>query len=293
MPKRELDRKSFLPDSLFNNQLGVLNAKMIPKFITKQLLPLSTASTSKGYQLKWYEPNENLYIKEQFYYQNRYWKDYLVEVIASTIAKQLHLKNVRVCEQLPCQLERKSNIIFASYSKDFSLDGSYFLPFAKVNKQDNCFDRRGTREQKIDGILNTYAKLWNVDATEYLAVMFIIDHLVGNEDRHENNFGILQRKGVSSVAPLFDFGLGLFEHDQCYQDLTLDEAIPEMVFQPFYSHWGDTIGTFQTMFPDVVHGILNDLDLNNVELPNIKSIEYLQRSAEFLGIKVNFGEVQK
>ena len=66
-----------------------------------------------------------------------------------------------------------------------------------------------------------------------MAVMIVFDFLLGNEDRHYNNFGVLFREGEFKVAPLFDFGLGLFEHDKKYSNLDLDNAILKMDGKPF------------------------------------------------------------
>ena len=57
----------------------------------------------------------------------------------------------------------------------------------------------------------------NVNYTDYLIVMAIIDFLIGNEDRHLNNFGVLTDDSTYRLLPLFDFGLGLFEHDRRYE----------------------------------------------------------------------------
>lgn len=47
----------------------------IVSFQASNLLSLQTASTSKGNQQKWYDEKTDCYIKAQFYYQDKYWRD--------------------------------------------------------------------------------------------------------------------------------------------------------------------------------------------------------------------------
>ena len=51
---------------------------------TQDMLQLSTASSSKGNQRKWLT-RDGRYVKEQFFYQGKYWRDDLVEIIASSV----------------------------------------------------------------------------------------------------------------------------------------------------------------------------------------------------------------
>ncbi|MCM1180365.1 MAG: hypothetical protein NC347_08930 [Clostridium sp.] len=60
-------------------------------FHKKDCIALDLQSSSKGAQRKWLSGDKKFLIKEQFYYQLRYWNDDLVEVIASSIGKQLHI----------------------------------------------------------------------------------------------------------------------------------------------------------------------------------------------------------
>ena len=56
------------------------------------------------------------------------------------------------------------------------------------------------------------------------------DLLLLNEDRHYNNLGLLYTdSGSFGVAPLFDFGLGLFEHGKIYENKSLKDIEPENI----------------------------------------------------------------
>ena len=167
---------------------------------------LDMGSTSKGNQPKYYDYSTNEYIKEQFYYQDIYWKDYMVEVLSSVIAKELHT-SIQIVHQTVAEL---SNGRFACISKDFSKDDYDWVPMSRTKCYEQCKKERG-KSFKIFTAIKDYFGNIGLDITEYLVVMIIMDFLLGNEDRHYGNFGFLKNKdGSVSVAPLFDFGLGLF-----------------------------------------------------------------------------------
>ena len=83
------------------------NTSNLQYFNTEILQSLQLNSTSKGNQSKWYDLKEKLFIKKQFEYQDKFWRDDLVEIIASEIAKQMPIEwsNITVVEQKPCILQ--------------------------------------------------------------------------------------------------------------------------------------------------------------------------------------------
>lgn len=92
----------------------------------------------------------------------------------------------------------------------------------------------GFAKRMYDRILNIYKEECGLDASDYVDVMIVLDYLLLNEDRHFNNFGVLRKDdGSFGIAPLFDFGLGLFEHDTRYKGLDLHTAIDISECKPF------------------------------------------------------------
>ena len=256
-------------------------------FDVRNLVSLQLGSTSKGNQDKWYDTQQNLFVKGPFYYQNKLWKDYLVEIIASEIGKQLNTFEVNVLQQHPCIIKMlDGTYVHGCYSADFSVDGD-FVTFKKLLKELGIQRFTGSLESRFHMIIELYKEYYSVDSTKYLIVMFLIDYLVGNEDRHTNNFGILMtQSGEFKLPPLFDFGIGLFEGELEYQNMCYEEAKRQLISKPFYNNAVENVDCLRGMFPDAFDSILSDLDLSQCIMPNGKASMYLQECATHLGIKL-------
>ena len=77
--------------------------------------------------------------------------------------------------------------VYGCYSVDFSVDGD-FVTFKKLLKELGIQRFTGSLESRFHMIIELYKEYYSVDSTKYLIVMFLIDYLVANEDRHTNNF---------------------------------------------------------------------------------------------------------
>lgn len=258
-------------------------------FKENNLISLQTDSTSKGNQKKWYNRKTDCYIKAQFYYQDKYWRDDLVEILGSAIGKQLNLtdKHVSVLHQEPCNIELMSHqTMHGVYSKNFCKKGERFLSFQRILLLNGLdFPYLASVEDKWNFVINTMHRFCNVNYTDYLIVMAIIDFLIGNEDRHLNNFGVLTDDSTYRLLPLFDFGLGLFEHDRRYEGEPLRSCLKMMECKPFHRNNCRVIDYIRN------HYRLEDylppqLDLEGYEFPSAKSTSYLLNRSRYLGIKV-------
>lgn len=73
---------------LLSLEVSLLNSFGRQILNTNSMIPLSLEGSSKGNQRKWLT-RDDCYVKEQFFYQNKYWRDDLVEIIASELCLQL------------------------------------------------------------------------------------------------------------------------------------------------------------------------------------------------------------
>jgi len=268
--------------------LNVFDSDELKVFKTSDLLGLQCGSTSKGNQMKWYDSKNDFYIKAQFYFQDKFWRDDLVECIAAQLGKQLYLsdKKVQVLEQLPCKIDLGYNTIYGVYSKNFCNKDEVFIPFSRIlNAKKIQFPYSSSIDTKWAFVLNTLNNLTQTDCSDYLLVMSLLDFLVGNEDRHISNFGVIYYNGDFRISPLFDFGLGLFEHDRKYENLPLKQCISKMECKPFARHNEDLIAfisseyTIQEYLPD-------KFDLTGIELPSLKASSYILNRAKMLNVEV-------
>ena len=120
------------------------------------------------------------------------------EVIASFVCAYLDVPHadyrlVRDDGMLLCECED-----FVSYSQDFVTAYMLYRGCHKANDESN-----------YSYLLRLYEELGIEGARKNVDQMLLIDYLLGNEDRHLNNFGLLRDANsleFLGVAPLFDTG---------------------------------------------------------------------------------------
>lgn len=243
---------------------------------SEDVVKLSVGSSSKGNQNKYLLRSTGEFIKEQFAYQNVVWKDYQVEYLSCILAEQMNLKNVWVLEQEIVQL---SNNRMGVASRDFS-NKYEWLPFAHISEIYDYRNKKLSVKSRFDLFVQVIDELFQVDITEYLAVMVLLDYLLGNEDRHYNNIGIVRNlvTGSYAPAPLFDFGLGLFEHDLRYRGCNLFAAKARMEGKPFSHDLGEAVDMlFGSCYRAVAERLCCSLKLPDKALfPSQLAYEYME-----------------
>lgn len=200
--------------------------KMHKQFDVKNLQSLQLGSSSKGNQRKWYSEEDNYFIKEQFFYQGKFWKDNQVEIIASVIASQMNLFEVSVLQQQACDIIDGGYATHGVYSKMFGEDKRFVSYKRLLSVNNQYFDQNTPIADKWVSVIQNVKSCTGLDYVNYLLVMSLLDYLVGNEDRHLNNFGVMQDdSGRFTLAPLFDFGLGLLSMTGCTKIYPLESVL--------------------------------------------------------------------
>lgn len=191
------------------------------EFSPDEVYSLSTGASSIGNQRKFKTKDGRYYIKGRFQRNGILWKDNMVESIASKYASLCNLpREVSVVRQGLCKLGPEE----CSYSEAFDVGGSAFLPFYRVlgpgnqEKLKTLLSKSRSIVDSISVLRDYYSKYTDELTLRYLVSMMLLDVIVGNEDRHLNNFGYTSTfdHRLLQPGPLFDFGLGMFEHDNKY-----------------------------------------------------------------------------
>jgi hypothetical protein len=92
--------------------------------------------------------------------------------------------------------------------KDFTQNGAILHEFTKLGNQIVEVDRKfGTTIENVCLIIDNCDLIKNKeDILNGFWDMFVIDTLVGNSDRHFDNWGILEHNGEIGFAPIYDCG---------------------------------------------------------------------------------------
>ena len=251
-----------------------------------ELISLSVATSSQGNQPKWKTPDGQWYIKECFDYQDIHWRDDKVEVISSQYAKLCHLDlfGVKVLEQEPCFVDGRP----AVRSKNFCDEHQYFIPFYRLIGA-HLIPRDCSVEDRLNLYSNILLEATGLHYTNYLFVMMVLDCIISNEDRHLSNFGALYSTETQSysIPPLFDFGLGMLEHDIKYREMPLAKCVNRIDGKPFAGKNKKVLQKLTTVYPDVVKRLLPDsIELDIFDFPSNKAKLLFKRQNQMLGVEV-------
>lgn len=232
---------------------------------------LTLKSSSVGNQEKYINTNTCKFIKLGYTESGRKFKDYLVEIIASSIFGKSVL-NIEILQQKLVLTNKGFGVI----SDLFTSQDTTYETFYQVARKHGKLNLPQLDLPRMDRLMCIYEDYIKFDATDYLLVMIFIDCLVLNEDRHLRNFGYLRSREGNELPPIFDFGLGLFEHSSRYDGLSLKEALG-LIECKLFTHDNLTVlkTLHNTYLKSKIDFLYNNMrDVSNLVFPNKLSIEY-------------------
>ncbi len=117
------------------------------------------------------------------------------------------------------QLEAHRRLRNGCSSPDFLLPGEAILTLADLFRKGGGPDWQKTVsrlpnfQSKVHWMVEQAVRLTGLEHFGvYFTLLFEIDMLFGNEDRHLNNMAVLRRGEQFDYCPLFDFGAGLLSN---------------------------------------------------------------------------------
>ena len=231
--------KTFNPSQI--SELQIESDDSIPEFAFTKKDILLTRTDTDGFQMKALTSDHRYFVKSQAIMAGIHMQDWAVEIIASDIAKQLGIPCV---QQKHCIFAYGGRKFDAVYSQNFELDGFTFLSFeslletANLSTKEDYFYKLNAIE-KLKWCASQLSKIGDIpyeSAEKYMIDLAVIDCFVGNVDRHTRNFGLFFNSltGEYTVPPVFDNGMGLFEHDY-YRDnyRNYEEAMNNVYVAPY------------------------------------------------------------
>ncbi|MBQ9530521.1 MAG: hypothetical protein IJR70_00465 [Eubacterium sp.] len=213
-------------------------------------------TSSKGNQEKWLD-NGIWYKVDQFGYEA------LTEVLTSEMLNKSNIESetpfsfVRYkMEKVSVHgVERTACISKNFLKKDASIITLSTLLSKNLNKPlKTKLEGFSSDKKRLQYLVETTKDLTGLkDFDEYLTLLFEIDSLILNDDRHLNNIAIIEEKGEFSYCPIFDNGAGLLSNMQFYRsDIEPKALIKIPDASPFHMTFNREIKTMRDLYGSVL-----------------------------------------
>lgn len=223
------------------------------KLVTNEKIALTS---SKGNQEKWCE--NNVWHKlDQFGYEA------LAEAVASKILEKSNIEadtpftfvrydvekvNVHNIARTTCVSENFLNcgnaIVTINKLISNNLDTSLLHKLSKFNSD----------KKRIQYIVDMTTEITGLKCFDkYLTLLFEIDSLIMNDDRHLNNIAVLENNGKFDYCPIFDNGAGFLSNMQIYKtDIEPKGIMKVMVASPFSMAFNRELKTIHSLYGSVL-----------------------------------------
>lgn len=201
---------------------------------------ICTLSGTGGYQGK-YSCGDK-FVKVQARIGGYYVDDWMVEIAASKLGKQL---GINIVEQKPCLVfEGKTQISrFGVASDNFESPDVHFISLKRIcgdEWPDTRYNRLNIYD-KMRYIATAVESATGIQASRYMTYLLdtaIIDILVCNVDRHFRNLGLMynNKENKYYIPAIFDCGMGLFVQEPELIEMThgdLSDMIDRCYIEPY------------------------------------------------------------
>lgn len=195
-------------------------------------------TSSKGNQEKWLDSGR-WYKLDQFGYEG------LAETLVSILLERSNIEmdtpfrfvRYRMERMRAHRLERTG-----CSSPDFLAPGQSIITLSHLlsrQEEKSLAQRLGrlpSDRQRIAYLAQATAEFTGLaDLPAYLALLFEVDALFLNDDRHLNNIAVLEQDGEYDYCPIFDNGAALLSNQRDYpMDIDPRGLIPKVAARPFH-----------------------------------------------------------
>ena len=208
-------------------------------------------TSSKGNQEKWFDRGA-WYKLDQFGYEA------LAETLVSRLLERSNVEEngfrfVRYdIERLNVHGRERVGCV----SKSFLKKGESIITLARLHslslgyKLSEKLARLPSDKQRIKYIAEETARLTGLDCfPEYLTMLFEIDALFLNDDRHLNNIAVLEHGGKYDYCPVFDNGAALLSNVQISRmDINPKALISALRARPFNTTFTRQMNTARRLY---------------------------------------------
>ena len=224
------------------------------KFVSDEKI---AETSSKGNQEKWFD-NDRWYKLDQFGYEA------LAETFTSALLEHSNIEtdtpfrftryrmervNAHGRERTGCSsknfLKPNQSIVTLSHLLNKYLGHSVKKELLRLSSDKKRTAYLAEQTAEITGLH---------EFPEYLTLLFEIDSLVLNDDRHLNNIAVLEENGKFDYCPIFDQGAGLLSNVQFSpMDIIPSALIRVMRARPFNTTFNRQLHTVQQLYGKQMH----------------------------------------
>ena len=209
-------------------------------------------TSSKGNQEKWLD-NGVWYKLDQFGYES------LAETLVSQLLCQSNIEQDTPFKFVRYDISRviahgRERVCCAS--ADFLKEGQSIITLAHLLKREvgesmkQQLGKLPSDKARIRYIAEQTTEITDLhDFPQYLTLLFEIDSLILNDDRHLNNIAVLEQGGAYDYCPIFDNGAGLLSNMQVYNvGIEPGWLIPSVMSRPFNISFNRQLGTARRLY---------------------------------------------
>lgn len=211
-------------------------AEMTIRLVTDEKI---AETSSKGNQEKWYDQASNCWYKlDQFGYEA------LAEVVTSALLEQSSIEEITPFTFVRYRMERlrvHGRERTGCSSRNFLRPGQALITVNRLlsNHLGKPLKEKLTRlpsdKKRIAYLAEAMAELTGLKQfPQYLTLLFEVDALFCNDDRHLNNIAVIEQRGRYDYCPIFDNGAGLLSNTQLSpMDISPSALISALQARPF------------------------------------------------------------
>ena len=211
-------------------------------------------TSSKGNQEKWYDQ-----VSDRWYKLDQFGYEALAETVISTVLEQSNIQTDTPFTFVRYHMERlrvHGRERTGCSSKNFLQPGQALIT---INHLLSSYLGKPLREKlvrlpsdkkRIAYLAEATAELTGLELfPQYLTLLFEVDALFCNDDRHLNNIAVIEQNGKFDYCPIFDNGAGLLSNTQLSQmDILPPALISALQARPFNTTFTRQMNTARSLY---------------------------------------------
>ena len=211
-------------------------------------------TSSKGNQEKWYDQ-----VSDRWYKLDQFGYEALAETVISTVLEQSNIQTDTPFTFVLYHMERlrvHGRERTGCSSKNFLQPGQALIT---INRLLSSYLGKPLREKlvrlpsdkkRIAYLAEATAELTGLELfPQYLTLLFEVDALFCNDDRHLNNIAVIEQNGKFDYCPIFDNGAGLLSNTQLSpMDILPPALISALQARPFNTTFTRQMNTARSLY---------------------------------------------